>query len=419
MGHIHVVGIGLDGAAGLSATTQTLVDQAQLLVGSDRHLTYFPDHPAQRLPLGDISAAIAQLQTFATANQDASAIVLTSGDPLFFGLGRLLLEQLPAEQLTFHPHLNSIQLAFNRLKLPWQDAAILSIHGRDMEPLVKKLLGCHPKIALLTDPVNSPAAIAQLILSLSLPIQYQCAVCENLGGQQEKITPGLTPEALQNQSFASLSVVVLTPVAEAVSLENLPLLGIADRQFATFPDRPGLMTKREVRSLILSELALQPNQTVWDIGAGTGSVSVEIARLCPSSQVYAIERTAAGAGLIQQNRDRFATSNVHAIAGKAPNALTELPNPDRIFIGGSGGQLQATLNHCAQAMNPGGRIVMAFATLETLAEAQQWFAQADWLTSLLQVQLSKGGAIAKLTRWVPMNPVTLLTAWPDEPNEQR
>ncbi len=411
MGHIHVVGIGLDGAVGLSAAMQTLIAQAQLLVGSDRHIAYFPNHPAQRLALGDISTAIAQLQAFAQTKQAGAAIVLTSGDPLFFGLGRLLLEQLPAEQLTFHPHLSSIQLAFNRLKLPWQDAAIQSIHGRDMEPLVKKLLGCHPKIAVLTDPVNSPAAIASLILSLSLPIHYQIAVCENLGGQQEKVTTGLTPEALQDRSFASLSVVVLTPVSESVSTENLPLLGIADRHFATFSDRPGLMTKREVRSLILSELALQPNQTVWDIGAGTGSVSIEIARLCPSSQVYAIERTAAGAGLIQQNRERFATANVHAIAGKAPQALAELPKPDRVFIGGSGGQLATTLNHCAQEMNPGGRIVLAIATLETLAVAQQWFAKADWETSLLQVQLSKGGAIANLTRWVPMNPVTLLTAW--------
>ena len=413
MGHIHVVGIGLDGAAGLSRATQTLVEQAQLLVGSDRHLTYFPNHAARQLGLGDISAAIAQLQTFAAADPEAFAIVLTSGDPLFFGLGRLLLEQLPAEQLTFHPHLSSIQLAFNRLKLPWQDAAVLSIHGRDMQPLVKKLLGCHPKIAVLTDPVNSPAAIAQLILSLSLPITYQIAVCENLGGQQEKITPGLTPEALQDRSFASLSVVVLMPVAETVSPGDLPLLGVADRHFATFPDRPGLMTKREVRSLILSELALQPNQIVWDIGAGTGSVSIEIARLCPSSQVYAIERTAAGAGLIEQNRDRFATANVHAVAGKAPDALAGLPKPDRVFIGGSGGRLAATLDHCAQEIKTGGRIVMAIATLETLAAAQQWFEKSPhWQTSLLQVQLAKGGAIASLTRWVPMNPVTLLMAVP-------
>ena len=417
MGHIHVVGIGLDGATGLSAATQILIDQAQLLVGSDRHLAYFPKHPAQRLALGDISPAIAQLQTFAQAEQDKSAIVLTSGDPLFFGLGRLLLEQLSAEQLTFHPHFSSIQLAFSRLQLSWQDAAIISIHGRDMDPLVKKLLGCHPKIAILTDPINSPAAIASLILSLSLPSTYQIAVCENLGGQQEKVTTGLTPESLEDRSFASLSVVVLTPVVDAVSPKDLPLLGIADRHFATFPDRPGLMTKREVRSLILSALALQPDQIIWDIGAGTGSVSIEIARLCPSSQVCAIERTAAGAGLIEQNRERFATENVHAIAGKAPKALADLPKPDRVFIGGSGGQLEATLNHCAREMKLGGRIVMAITTLETLAEAQQWFAKADWEISLLQVQLCKGGAIANLTRWVPMNPVTLLTASQNPPQK--
>jgi len=431
MGHIHIVGIGLDGKAGLPTVTQVLVEQAQLLVGSDRHLAYFPGHSAQRCVLGDLGQAIAQLQAFLSGepeNQESqsqepesTAIVLTSGDPLFFGLGRLLLDQLPLGRLTFHPHLSSVQLAFSRLKLSWQDAAVLSIHGRDMEPLVKKLLGCHPKIAVLTDPVNSPAAIARLILSLSLPVQYQCTVCENLGGQQERITPGLTAETLQTQSFASLSIVLLTPVfqtqesaakdLDADRLETLPLLGVDDRQFATFRDRPGLITKREIRALALAELSLQPRQVVWDIGAGTGSVSVEIARLCPESQVYAIERTAAGVALIQQNRLRFNTLNVYAAVGKAPGALTGLPMPDRVFIGGNGGQLQATLSLCARELAEDGRIVMAIATLETLAEAQAWFKQAGWQLRLLQVQLAKGGAIANLTRWTPMNPVTLLTAW--------
>lgn len=166
--HIHVVGIGLDGAAGLAGPLRLLVEQADWLVGSDRHLAYFPDLSVQRLVLGDLHGAIAQLQRFCqpapseprATKTRKTAVILTSGDPLFFGLGRLLLEQLPPTQLSFHPHPSAVQLAFSRLKLPWQDAALVSVHGREMDQLIVLLQRGHGKIAVLTDPIQSPAAIA-------------------------------------------------------------------------------------------------------------------------------------------------------------------------------------------------------------------------------------------------------------------
>lgn len=422
---LHVVGLGLDGAAGLSPAVSCIVQSAQLLVGSDRHLAAFPDHPGQRLVLGDLGAALGQLQQFLHSppssqappgdKPEPRAVILTSGDPLFFGLGRLLLEQLPPEQLVFHPQLSSVQLAFSRLKRPWQEAALVSIHGRSFEALIPLLHQGRRDIAVLTDPLHSPAAIAQLILSLGLAVNYRCWVCENLGGAEERIQD-YAPEALSDVSCKSLTVLVLTP--EPLGPPGpLPLLGIADRQFASFGDRPGLMTKRPLRSLILGELALEPNQIIWDIGAGTGSVSIEIARLCPSSCIYAIEKTAAGQTLIRQNCDRFATANVTPVPGQAPAALADLPAPDRVFIGGSGGNLTALLDHCAGALRRGGRLVLAIATLETLAEAQQWCRQRNWQVDLTQVQLAKGAAIAQLTRWSPMNPVTLLSASPRPPRK--
>jgi precorrin-6Y C5,15-methyltransferase (decarboxylating) len=125
---LHVVGIGLDGAAGLTDAVQQLVGQATLLVGSDRHLSYFPNHTALRLVLGDLSQAIREIRNQLAVDEPNSCIVvLVSGDPLFFGLGRLLLEELPREQLTFHPHLSAVQLAFHRVKVPWQDAQVISV----------------------------------------------------------------------------------------------------------------------------------------------------------------------------------------------------------------------------------------------------------------------------------------------------
>src|ERR671933_337628 len=137
---IHVVGIGLDGADGLTEPARQIVERATLLVGSDRHLSYFPNQSASHWVLGDFTQTIEELRNrLATGESNNCIVVLVSGDPLFFGLGRLLLERLPGEQLTFHPHVSSVGLAFSRIKVPWQDALTISAHGRSMEQLIQAL----------------------------------------------------------------------------------------------------------------------------------------------------------------------------------------------------------------------------------------------------------------------------------------
>ncbi len=266
------------------------------------------------------------------------------------------------------------------------------------------------KIAVLTDGVNTPSAIAQLFLSLDLPTNYKFWVCENLGSKTEQVNCFAATELI-DRAFAPLNVVVLLRQEEVNKLDitKLPQLGISDRHYLGFSDRPGLMTKREIRVLVLGELALQPQQVVWDIGAGTGSVSIEIARLCPNSQVYAIEKTSVGYGLIAQNCRRFQVNNVEAILGAAPDILADLPNPDRIFIGGSGGNLNQILNACDR-LSPQGVIVLALATVEHLTEALSWLGDRAWNYQLLQVQLSRSVPVAHLTRFSPLNPVTIVTA---------
>lgn len=427
---IHVVGIGLDGVAGLTAPVRQIVEQATILVGSDRHLSYFPDHPAERLVIGSINIILRKLHRRLESNlsgetlgsgelgQDPSVappciVVLVSGDPLFFGLGRLLLESFPPEKLTFHPHLSSIQLAFNRVKIPWQDAAVVSLHGRSCDELINAVKKGVEKIAVLTDGHNTPSAIARLILSLDLAISYQLWVCENLGSVEEKIQCFSDLSGLDQQTFADLNVVVLVRKSpentQPIDLNQLPQIGIPDRYFVSFRDRPGLMTKREVRLLILGELALKANQTIWDIGAGTGSVSIEIARLCPTSNIYAVEKSAAGIALIEQNCQRFHVSNLVSIYGSAPDILYRLPVPDRIFIGGTGGSLGQILSLCSSYMAPHGIIVLAITTIENLNTAIAWAQTSGWQYQLLQVNLARSVPIAELTRLSPLNPVTIVT----------
>lgn len=409
---VHVVGIGLDGADGLMDSVRQMLSRATLLIGSDRHLSYFPNHRAQRLLLGDFTQAIKEIRHQLTAGSDC-IVVLVTGDPLFFGLGRLLLAELPPDQLTFHPHLSSVQLAFNRIKVPWQDARVISAHGRSVDELIQALQQGVEKIAVLTDGTNTPSAIARLILALDLPSNYQFWVCENLGGEAERIQ-SWSFEEIQSQTFAPLNVVVLLRQFDSdgqscLDLATLPTLGLPDHMFLTFSDRPGLMTKREVRLLVLGELALRAGQIIWDVGAGTGSVSIEIARLFPTSVVYSIEKTAAGTTLISQNCRRFQKENVISIHGSAPDVLHQLPVPDRIFIGGSGGKLSQILDACSR-LAPGGVLVLALATLEHLNTALGWLNEhGSWNYQLLQVQLSRSVPVGQLTRFDPLNPVTILT----------
>jgi precorrin-6Y C5,15-methyltransferase (decarboxylating) len=170
------------------------------------------------------------------------------------------------------------------------------------------------------------------------------------------------------------------------------------------------MTKREVRILILGELALQPKQIIWDIGAGTGSVSIEIARLSETFQVYAIEKTAIGSSLIEQNCRRLQVKNVISIHGSAPDILQQLPAPNRIFIGGSGGNLNSILDSCNARLATNGIVVLALATLEHLNIALGWLNSQRWEYRLLQVQLSRSIPVGQLTRFTPLNPVTIVTA---------
>ncbi len=419
---IHVVGIGLDGAAGLSNAVHKVVDQATFLVGSSRHLSYFPNHSAPQIVLQDLTGTLVEIQQQLSAFErsqpdlDPSVVVLVSGDPLFFGFGRLLLAKFPPEQLIFYPNLSSIQLAFNRIKIPWQDAEIISAHGRSFDALTQALQKGVEKIAILTDFTHTPAAIASLFSTLELPISYQFWVCENLGGIDEKVQQ-FELKTVKNKNFSALNVVVLlreSSNAQPLNLSQVPFLGIPDEMFCSYSDRPGLMTKREVRTLVLGELSLQPGQIIWDIGAGTGSVSIEIARLFPDSTVYAIEKTAAGTILVEQNTQRFQLNNVISIHGEAPEILHRLRSPDRIFMGGSGGKISEILGLCSLRLQPGGRIVLAFATLEHLNLALSWIEERraiekNWHHQLLQVQLSRSVPVGNLTRFSPLNPVTILT----------
>ena len=441
---IQVVGIGLSGALSLTPTVLKLVESATILIGGRRHLEAFDDllsaksahkgpQEIEFWPLGDFTKVFNELRSRLKSDPTTRAIILASGDPLFFGVGRLLLEFFPAHQLAFYPQPSSVQLAFSRLKLPWQEATLVSVHGRDEQRLIEAIKRGDQTIAVLTDGVFTPGAIAALILSLDFPIRYRIWICENLGAAEGTASERVSdywPEELSKQrpaqNFSPLNVVVLCRQEKAADLpEALPLIGLPDAAFKGFDDRPTLMTKREIRLLILGALAPLDGQTIWDIGAGTGSVSVELSRLCPNARVYAIEKTAMGVALIRHNAERLAIAPIQPIQGQAPAVLANLPEPHRVFIGGSSGQLIPILNFLtdkiahqtahkkADSIASPGRIVLALATLEHISELTAWISQpavaANWNAQLTQINISRSSPVGPLTRFIPLNPITLVT----------
>jgi precorrin-6Y C5,15-methyltransferase (decarboxylating) len=424
---VHVVGIGLDGAAGLSSSARQVVEMAALLIGSDRHLSYFPQHYGERWALEDLTEAILEIRRWLATEPQLEPnaetvergrgliVILVAGDPLFHGWGKLLIAQIPADKLTFHPHVSSVQLAFNRLQIPWQDAHFVGSQGRFFEELTAKLKLGVEKIAVLADETRTPAAIANLVKALDLPTRYEFWVCENLGSAEERVGCR-SLSALLGESFAALSVVVMLRVSptEALDLERLPLLGIPDAAFIGCGDRPGLTVEREVRVLVLAQLALQPGQVVWDVGAGNGSVSIEIARLFPQSEVYAIEQTVSGTCVIELNCRRFELQNVFSIHGTAPEILHRLRPPHRIFIGGSGGGLTKILGVSALRLLAGGSIVLALDAFEDIATVLSWIGdrvrrEPHWSYRILQVQLSRSISAGSLTRFDALNPISIVT----------
>lgn len=404
---IHVIGMGVTGADSLPQDTQIIIRQAQILCGSQRHLAHFPEYAGIRLVWENLHQGIRELKHYLAQGYER-IVVLASGDPLFFGIGRLLLSHFDPEMLRFYPQISSVQLAFSRLKIPWQDAQIISIHGRSWDNLIPLLKQGVAKIAILTDPTHNVATIAQIIQELKLPLSYQIWVCEQLGSPQENIQC-LTLEEAYHYPGSSLNIVVLLRETNILKPPSeLPLLGLSDDEFYSFPDQPGLMTKKEIRTLILGELNLRDGQIIWDVGAGTGTVAIEIARLLPNSQIYAIEKNSMGMQLITQNCQRFGVSNVQIIAGFAPAVFSDLPNPNRVFIGGSGGYLEAILGQLSTRLLPQGIIVLALATQEHQALTFTWAKQHHWPYHALDIHLSRSLTVGHLTRWQPLNPITLI-----------
>jgi precorrin-6B C5,15-methyltransferase / cobalt-precorrin-6B C5,C15-methyltransferase len=393
---LSVIGIGEDGLAGLSPAARALVETAEILVGGARHLAMVPDGVAERItwerPLERSITALAR-------HRARRVVVLASGDPLWYGVGAVLARRFAREEIAIMPAQGAFSLAAARLGWPLAKCGQLSLHARPLDTL-RLHLAPGRRLLLLTEDGATPAAVAALLTELGFGLSM-LSVFEHLGGPREAIVSAPAAEWGERRT-AELNTVALECRAGpgAQILSTVP--GLPDEAF----EHDGQLTKREIRAATLAVLAPVWGETLWDVGAGSGSVAIEWLRAVPGTAAAAIERDPARAAAIARNAAALGVPGLEVIHGEAPAALPEAP-PDAIFVGG-GVAAEGMLPALWRALRPGGRLVANAVSLAGERALIDWRARHGG--ALTRLAVSRAGPLGSGEAWRPLLAVTQLAA---------
>lgn len=375
---ITIVGIGL-GRQDISASALRKIAAAQVLLGGSRQLALFPEHGGEKIRIGKDAAML--IKRLSPGLHGKNVAVLASGDPNFHGIASLFYQNFPNDQIEIIPNITAFQAAFARIKMPWDGAAFASVHGRSIREL-DALLYAPGSAVVYCDARNTPSAVAAyLIAKNSVLAKSPAWVFDSLGTDGERIISG-TLKKMIKVTASPLSLLILkngTPPRRRS-------LGIPDECFAH--DR-AMITRRDVRLMTLARLELNDDLVLWDIGAGSGSVAIEAANAYPGIQAYAVEKNARRFRQLNVNIRRFYASSVHSLHGEAAAQCAGLPRPDRIFIGGSGGELEPILKVAKKAARKGSVIVVNCVTPESLFSVLRWFKKWQWRYDVTSVSTAR------------------------------
>ena len=400
---MKLIGIGDNGQESLLPQYLQWIENCEVLIGGERVLEFFPTFKGEKIMIkGSLSALVTKL-----SEETRNTIILASGDPLFYGIGSYLAKKLDIE---VYPYISSVQLAFAKMGESWQDAYVTSIHGRSMKGLAQRIDG-KKKVALLTDAENNPNVLASYLKHFGMT-EYRAFVAENLQGTNERFG-WYSLDELEEADFSPLNVVILQQISEPKRYA----IGIDDEEFSQRKPDKGLITKKEIRVLSLQAMQLQKDSIIWDVGTCTGSMAIEAGKLAPEGQVFAVEKTAPDLENCLQNQQKFRV-DITAIHSKAPAGLEDFPDPDAIFIGGTGGEMVELLQLCCTRLKQNGRIVLNAATIENLYKAVEAFKACGYAVDILQAQLARSKPILDMTRFVPLKPIYIISAYRKEENHE-
>lgn len=445
-----IVGILDDGWHGLGAAARDRIATAACVIGAGRTLELIAPHTGASRLLnmdGALTRTPGWIEDAAAAG--GRTVVLATGDPLCHGIASFLIAKLRAAQVEVLPAPSTLQLAFARLKRPWQDAHVASCHGSDAgewrgDPLhpgpmpehglyrLLRAVAEHPLVASFTSPANGPDRIARALLAAGYgdpgcDEDVRLSIVARLCLADEAVFPDLTLSAAAARRFPAPNIVVIerrsVPTERSAGAPDdlppfpaaAPVFGFDDLDYMQRTPERGLITKLEARAVSLAKLALSADSRVWDIGAGSGSVGLEASRIARRGHVWAIEKNAGDAANARANARRLRASNYSLFEGKAPAGLEAWPDPDAVFIGGSGGELAELTGLVLERLKPGGRLVMNFVTLENLATATAALAAAEVSWDVTMLSAARSQPILDMHRLAAQNPVWIVTARKEHP----
>lgn len=395
---VTLIGMGSGTPELLTAQGLVALQSADLIIGAKRLLEHLPTGCTEnRKALYKPEDILSCLSEFPAAN----AALLYSGDTGFYSGASKLLPMLRAFGISARvlPGISSVQLLSAAIGRPWKDWKLVSAHGCACDPAAECLTAEGRPVFFLTGGTETPATLCAKLADVGLGDAH-AIIGENLGTPQEHLAFG-TAQALAANACAPLSVLLIEHTV-------LPA-----RRAPGFPDDAFIrgevpMTKQEVRAAALAKLAVRPTDTLWDVGAGTGSVSVELALAAPRGHVYAVECAPDACALIRQNREKFHAYNLSLIEGTAPQVLADLPAPDAVFIGGTKGSMAEVVN-AALAKNPNARLCISAIALETLRAAIAALAAHGQTAEVTQLAVSRTRPAGKLHLLMANNPIFLIT----------
>ena len=394
--NVTLIGMGSGQPENLTLQGLAALRQADLILGARRLLAVLPAGCTENRAAAYRPDEVAELlQTSGAEN----AVLVYSGDTGFYSGASAMMEKLEALGVRARvlPGLSSIQLLAAALGRPWQGWNLVSAHGRTCDPVAECMQG-RPTF-FLTGGSEDPATLCAQLAAEGFG-DVQAVVGQCLGTPEEKIFRGSVKELAAGR-FNSLSVLLV----EAAEVLPRRAPGLPDEAFER---GDGPMTQQEVRAAVLAKLAVRPEDILWDVGAGTGSVSVELALAAPRGRVYAVECRPEGCALIKANREKFRTRNLVLVEGLAPAALSDLPAPDAVFIGGSKGSLAAIVD-AALDKNPDARICVSAIALESLSAAVAALTAKGRTVQVSQIAVSRARAVGGLHLMMAQNPIYLIT----------
>ncbi len=406
---IYIIGMSDDGLEGLSSTAVARLKEADLIVGSAPLLDKTQQFSAKKEVVGGDLDKLAMLLDKHTSG---NAVVLAGGDPLFYGTARYLCDRLGKDRFEVVPHVSTMQLAFARVKENWDEAYLTNLATQSLDRVLERIRTAE-KIGLFTSEQVTPAILAEQLVQRGFDY-FTIYVCENLGSPDERVTRG-SPVEIARQKFGPLNVMILVRKPgvpdKPTNFVSRRLFGNPDEAFLQSKPKRGLLTPSEVRAIAISEMELSPESIVWDVGAGSGSVGIEAASIADRGHVYAIEMDAEDFGLLTENAQRFGVRNLTPVLGQAPQAWQKLPDPDVIFVGGTGRMVTELVEAAWPRLRSGGRLIANIASMENVVALQSLLNERLGVEPVLwMIQLSRGNYQFEKLRLESANPTFLMKA---------